>query len=244
MTTQTLTGQRGDTFQLRTEAERNRAFVKAARHSRAVRFLRVALPIVAVGVIAAYFISSSLSVTVGDVQASISGVEVTDGALRMTNPTLKGVDKENGDYVISAAYADQQITEPDLIDLHEIKAEVTGRDKTWSRVNALTGTFDSKKEQLVMKDKIHVETSSGIKGQLTVAEIDMAKQVLHSPAPVVFQMDKSTIRSKTLTFRSADKELEFAGDVRVHLVPKAKPAEGAQAAPVPPPTPKPGDPRR
>lgn len=239
MTTETLTGQRGDTFQLRTEAERNRAFVKAARHSRAVRFLRIVLPVVAVGVIAAYFISSSLSVTVGDVEASISGVEVSDGALRMTNPTLKGVDKENGDYVISAAYADQKVANPDLIDLHEIQAEVKGRDESWSRVNALTGTFDSKKEQLVMKEKIRVQTSSGITGQLTVAQIDMAKQILHSPAPVVFQMDKSTIRSKTLTFRSAAKELEFAGNVRVHLVPKAKPAAEGQAS-APSETLKPG----
>ncbi|MFD0985562.1 LPS export ABC transporter periplasmic protein LptC [Methyloligella solikamskensis] len=243
MTTETLRGQRGETFHLRTQAERNRAFVKAARHSRAVRILRIALPVVAVSVLAAYFISSSMKVTVGDVEASISGIEVTDGALRMTNPTLKGVDEENGDYVISAAYADQEVANPNLIKLHEIKADVNNGDEGWSRMSALRGTFDSENEKLVMNEKIRVQTSSGITGQLSLAEIDMAKQVLHSPNPVVFQMDGSTIRSKTLTFHSAKKELEFAGEVRVHLVPKANKAkeavsgQGSGAAPASAPMP-------
>ncbi|ODA67802.1 hypothetical protein A7A08_00967 [Methyloligella halotolerans] len=235
MTTETLRGQRGDTFQLRTEAERTRAFVKAERHSRLVRILRIVLPVVAIGLLASYFISSSLSVTVGDVEASISGIEVTDGALRMTNPTLKGVDKENGDYVISAAYADQKVENPNLVDLHEIKAEVNSGKNGWSRMTALRGTFDSEKERLVMEEKIRVQTSSGITGQLSLAEIDMAKQVLHSSRPVVFQMDnRSTIRSKRLTFRSADKELEFAGNVRVHLVPKPQTPAGGTSGASPP----------
>lgn len=237
MTTETLRGQRGETFQLRTEAERNRAFVRAARHSRVVRILRRVLPVVALVVIATYFVSSSMSVSVGDMEASISGIEVTDGALRMTNPTLKGVDKENGDYVISAAYADQKVANPNLIDLHEIKAEVNSGEDGWSRMSALRGTFDNEKERLVMQEKIRVQTSSGITGQLTLAEIDMAKQVLHSPEPVVFQMDRSTVHSETLTFHSAEKVLEFAGDVKVHLVPKPKQAlsgEGtAGASPTP-----------
>ncbi len=87
---------------VRSVDERERAFLSAERHSRIVHILRRALPVVAVLVLAAYFVSTRMNVTVGDVTASIDGMEIADGNLRMLNPTLKGADKKNGDYVVKA----------------------------------------------------------------------------------------------------------------------------------------------
>ncbi len=99
-------------YRVRTAEEDERAFSAAAQHSRLVEILRKALPIMAVLVFAAYFISTRLSITVGGVTASVSGIEVKDGNLRMVKPTLKGVDKKKGAYVISADYADQDMKNP------------------------------------------------------------------------------------------------------------------------------------
>ena len=85
----------GQRYRVRTAEEHEQAFSRAAQHSRVVAILRK-LPVIAVLVLASYFISTRLSVTVGGVTASVSGVEVTDGNLRMVNPTLKGMDKKNG----------------------------------------------------------------------------------------------------------------------------------------------------
>jgi lipopolysaccharide export system protein LptC len=112
-------------YRVRSAEEHEQAFSRAAQHSRIVAILRKTLPVMAVVVLASYFISTRLSVTVGGVTASVSGVEVNDGNLRMVNPTLKGMDKKNGAYVVSADYADQDMKNPKMIKLHAIKAELT-----------------------------------------------------------------------------------------------------------------------
>ncbi len=103
----------GPRYRVRTPEERERAFVSAGRHSRMVRILRKSLPVFGLLVLAAYFVSTRLNITVGDVTASIDGMDIVDGNLRMLNPTLEGTDKKNGKYVVRADHADQDIKNPE-----------------------------------------------------------------------------------------------------------------------------------
>jgi len=215
-------------YRIRTAEERVRAFTKAERHSRFVRILRKALPVIAVVVIASYFISTQLSVSVGDMTASIDGIEVADGNLRMTNPKLKGADKKNGQYVIGADYADQDIKSPNLIKLHAIKADVTAPDGGWSRMEADRGAYDSKTERLVMQDNITIATSSGVTGELINASLDSRNKILRSHRPVSFVLPNGTVKANALTLRSAEHTLTFRGKVRVHI---AKPPKQTKPAP-------------
>ena len=146
----------GERYRIRTAEERRRAFASATRHTKFVNFLRKALPIFAVLVLATYFISTRLatSISIGDMNASIEGFEVKDGNLRMVNPKLEGADKKNGKYVIGADYADQDIKNPNLIKLHAIKADLAAIDGGWSRMTAVRGRFDNKTGRLVMHNII------------------------------------------------------------------------------------------
>ncbi len=230
-------------YRLRSADERVRLFTKAERHSRLVAILRKALPVVAVLVLASYFISTRLSVSVGDLTASIDGVEVADGNLRMTNPKLKGADKKNGQYVIGADYADQDMKSPNIIKLHAIKAELSAADGGWSRMNAVRGVYDSKIERLVMQEKITVATSTGVTGELKNASLDTKNQILRSHRPVSFVLPNGTIAAKALTLRSAEHTLTFRGEVKVHVVRPPKDVKSAAkdeapSAPVLPPMPE------
>lgn len=222
-------------YRLRTAEEHERAFLLAGRHSRAVRILRKSLPILAVVVFAAYFISSGLNITVGGVTASVSGIEVKDGNLRMVNPTLKGADKKNGAYVISADYADQDMKKPNLIKLHAIKANLATDTKGWSRMQAARGLFNSESERLFMQDDIRVSTSSGITGKLTFASLEMKSQILRSHQPVAFDLTNGTVSAKALTLRSAEHTLVFRGKVLVHINKVEKKSASAEAGSTPPP---------
>ncbi len=217
---------------VRSADERERAFLSAERHSRIVHILRRALPVVAILVLAAYFVSTRMSVTVGDLTASIDGMEIADGNLRMLNPTLKGADKKNGDYVIKAEYADQEVKNPNLIKLHAITADVSNPSGGWSKMKAVRGKFDSKTERLLMKDRITIETSAGVTGELSYATLDMATQTLRSHNPVSFKLTNGTVRANALTLRSRENTLIFRGKVAVHLIGKKKAAAstGPQAA--------------
>jgi lipopolysaccharide export system protein LptC len=224
----------GQDYLVRSLDDRERAFVNAERHTRLVRFLRKALPVAAILVLLSYFVTSRLgvSISVGDLTASIDGIEVADGNLRMTNPKLQGADKKNGKYVIGADYADQDMKDPKIIKLHAIRAELSSADGGWSRMNAVRGVFDSKSERLVMQDRITVATSSGITGELKHASLMAKTQTLRSHRPVFFNLPNGTIRARALTFRSSDSTLTFRGKVHVHVVRKqAAPKQAAKAEP-------------
>lgn len=225
-------------YRPRSTEEREGAFRRAAQHSRIVTILRRTLPVIALVVLAAYFISSSMSVRVGDLTASISGMEVSGGNLRMVNPKLQGANKENGTYIIGADYADQEIKNPKVIKLHAIKADVASPSGGWSRMNAVRGVFDTRIERLVMQEKITIATSTGVSGTLKHATLDMTTQTLRSHRPVSFVLPNGTVSASALTLRSADHELEFRGKVKVHLTKAAKPEKAgglkpSQAAPAP-----------
>ena len=226
--TELLSGNRG--YRLRSEAERIRAFDRAARHSRLVNILRKVLPALAVAVFAAYFISSRLSMTVGGVTASIDGVQVNNGNLRMLNPKLKGADQKHGSYIIGADYADQDVKTPKIMQLHAIKAELNNPWGGWSRVEAVRGTFDSDAERLIMREAITVATSTGLTGKLSRATLDTKNQTLRSHSPVAFDMVSGTVRAKAMTLHSSEHTLLFRGDVRVHVNKIAKPAPAAGPA--------------
>lgn len=207
----------GPQHHARLAAERERAFLRAERHSRYVQVLRWVLPAVAVLVLAAYFVSTRMNVTVGDLTASIDGMEIADGNLRMLNPTLKGSDKKNGDYIVRAEYADQDVRNPNIIKLHAITADISNPSGGWSKVRAVRGKFDSKSERLLMKDRITVATSTGVTGELSYATLDMATQTLRSHNPVRFDLPNGTVRANALTLRSKENILTFRGNVAVQL---------------------------
>lgn len=220
----------GQSYRVRTPKERERAFLSAARHSQFVHILRKGLPVVAVLVLAAYFVTTRLNVTVGDVTASIDGMEIADGNLRMLNPTLKGADKKNGDYIIKAEYADQDVKNPNIIKLHAIRADVSNPSGGWSRMKAVRGKFDSKTERLIMKDRITIATSAGVTGELKYATLDMATQTLRSHNPVSFELTNGTVRANAMTLRSSENTLVFRGKVAVRLVNEKKDGAGNGAA--------------
>jgi lipopolysaccharide export system protein LptC len=226
----------GQRYRVRTAEERRRAFASATRHTKLVNFLRRALPIFALLVLASYFISTRLATTIsiGDMNASIEGLEVKDGNLRMVNPKLEGADKKNGKYVIGADYADQDIKNPNLIKLHAIKADLAAADGGWSRMRAVRGRFDNKTGRLVMQEKIDIATSSGVSGTLTHATLDTKNQVIRSHRPVAFVLPNGTIRANALTFYSSKHTLTFRGKVAVHIVRPKNEAEAAKPTPAAP----------
>ena len=224
----------GRRYPIRTANERRRAFESANRHTRIVSVLRKGLPVFALLILATYFISSRLAVgvSIGDMTASVEGIEVTDGNLRMINPKLEGADKKNGKYVIGADYADQDIKNPNLVKLHAIKADLAAADGGWSRMKAERGLFDNKTGRLVMRDKITIATSSDVSGELKHASLDTKNQILRSHQPVSFVLPNGTVKANALTFYSSKHTLTFRGKVAVHIVkPETQTKPASQAEP-------------
>lgn len=198
----------------------SRAFQAARRHSRLVRFLRLALPIGVVVVFAAitlmtYFnplrMLTSLPVNIGSMV--IHGTKVT-----MEQPKMSGFTRDARPYLLTADSAAQDLTKPDMIELNSIHAQVQMKDDSTVRLTALKGLYDSKKEILHLNDNIRINSSNGYKGLLSEAEVDIKKGDVVSNHPVRLEMLQGTLDAKRMTITKSGEIVHFDGGVKMTLM--------------------------
>lgn len=209
--------------------EWTKLIARARAHSRLVTRLRILLPVLAVGVAGLYFISPKIRLTIGDMNASVAGVVIEKGRLRMINPKLEGVNDKQGVYVVTADYAEQVVANPDIIYLTGIKAEMKNTQKGWSRLSAPKGTFETKTEKLELIGDIRTAQSSGMTARLTRATIHMKKQLIVSNEPVDVVFLNGTVRSDAMTIHTGERRVIFRDNVRVHV--RKRPEKKAVAKP-------------
>ena len=209
--------------------ERLRAVKKARRHSFVVRVLRVVLPLAAIAVLGLYFISSNLTISLGNMQASVGDIEINRDSLRMINPKLEGVTDEKGEYILTADYAEQDTSDLTTLYLHNVRATLTQADESWSKLTAPKGTFRTKIEQLELSGGIEVSSNTGATVKIDKAKIDMKKQTIKSKDPVEVQTEEAKLTADTLDIAAATKKILFKGNVHLHIVKLPKDAKDAKA---------------
>lgn len=204
-------------------SERRDSFSRAHSHTRLVARLKYALPALAAGILGLYFVSPEIQVSIGDLDASVAGVVIEKGNLRMINPKLEGVNDKQGAYVVTAKYAEQAVADPDIIRLTELSSQMTDSKKGWSRLTSPRGTFQTKTERLALAGDIRVSQSSGMTAALTAADVDMKTQLVTSDQPVKVNFPDGTLDSLTMRIDLDTKRATFKGDVRVRLDRKKQP---------------------
>jgi lipopolysaccharide export system protein LptC len=114
------------------QAAADARYAQAKRHSRRVRQLRLAVPvmvaaamltIVGISLFNPFRILSSLPIDVG--KLGVSGTKIT-----MDSPHLAGFTPDQRPYELWAKSAVQDITTPNNVELHELRAKVQMEDKT------------------------------------------------------------------------------------------------------------------
>ncbi len=211
----------------------DRAFDAARRHSRKVRILRVVIPsAVLLGtiviVLVTYFnplrMLAKLPIDVGNVV--VSGTKVT-----MQKPRVSGFTRDARAYELSADSAAQDITKPDVVELHHVRANVQMLDKSTTKLTADSGLYNSKIETLKL-DRNIVLTSSSYQGRLSEAQIDIRKGNVVSEHPVEVTMLQGILKANRLEIVDSGDLVRFDGGVTmtVKLSKSAAPQEktGAQ----------------
>jgi len=201
-----------------------RDYSRAVRHSRRVRFLKRAIPLgafLAVAlVVGITFLNPFASVgglTLGPV--SVSGTRIV-----MDNPRLTGSQGEARPYEVTALEASQDVREPHLVDLRELRARLTlDAGGNVARVEAATGRFDTQAEFLELTRDVRVVSTSGYTVDLRSASIDFKTGNVTSPDPVRVEFDSGTIEADGINVVENGKVITFEGNVRSVL---AAPALG------------------
>jgi lipopolysaccharide export system protein LptC len=204
-----------------------RAFRAARRHSRFVRMLRIAIPvIVVVGGVGISLITwfnplrmlAALPVNINDLV--VSGTKIT-----MEQPRLSGFTKDQRAYEFTAKAAAQDMTKPNIVELHDIHARLEMQDKTMMTMTAKTGVYDTKSETLKLDHDIVLTSSNGNKGRLSEATIDVRKGNVVSDKPVELEFLQGMLDSNRLEIIDSGDLVRFVNGVRMTLMLNGRPLD-------------------
>jgi lipopolysaccharide export system protein LptC len=219
-------------------------FAIAARHSRMVRVLRIAVP-AAVGMAMATVIGISLfnPFRMPIPKFDMGNLVVSGTKITMESPHLSGYSTEDRrPYELWAKTATQDVTDPDHVELNTLRAKVLMEDQSTVTLDARTGFLDNKQQTLDLHKDIHLVTSGGYEAWLSHAFVDMGKGTVDSEEHVDVKLTNGTLSADGLHITDGGAVVHFDGNVVMHLdhldTDNSATTE-ANAEPAPPPAPAP-----
>jgi lipopolysaccharide export system protein LptC len=210
-----------------------RAFRAAVRHSRFIRFLRVAVPAcIALGVVGTIAVTMLLSGPLGmlaKLPVDIGSLVVSGTKIMMQAPKVAGFTRDNRRYNMTANVAGQDLTKPDLVELHGIHATMEMKNNTTFDTTAKDGIYNSKTDQLTLTDDIVVTASSGLRVLMSEAVIDIKDSRVVSDKPVEVSTATWTIKSNRMEVLDSGDVMRFERGVDVLMLPETTASTGASA---------------
>lgn len=194
---------------------RTRAFARAARHSRRVRLLKVAIPVSAILGLAAVLTLAFFNPFRKIEGLSVGPISVTGTQVTMEMPRLTGFKNDNRPYEVTASAALQDVHKPNLVELRDLRARIITDDQgNAARLEAATGILDTQKEQMELRKDVRVKTDAGQDVLLRSAFVDFKAGSVVSTEEVSVKMPTGVITAAGLEVRDGGKLLTFKGRVR------------------------------
>jgi lipopolysaccharide export system protein LptC len=195
-------------------------FAMAARHSRMVHILRIAVP-GAMGLAMAAVIGISIfnpfRMLMPKLPLDMDNLVVSGTKITMEAPHLSGYTPDQRPYEMWAKTAVQDVTDPDHVDLNKLRTKLLMQDGSTVFLDSLTGLFDNKAQTLDLHKDIHLQTTTGYEAWLTQAHVDMVKNTVDSDQHVDVKLTNGTLTSDRLHIVNGGEVVVFEGNVVMHL---------------------------
>jgi len=215
-------------------------FARAARHSRMVRVLRVAVPAAVVlalaSIVVVQLFFNPFRMLLPKIPLDIDNVVVSGTKITMESPHLAGFSTDQRPYEMWAKAAIQDLTDPDHVELKTLRAKVMMEDKSTVTMDARTGYFDSKEQMLDLRKDIFLQSTTGYEARMTQAYVDINKGTVVSDEHVDVKLLNGTLTADKLRIFNGGEIVRFDGNVVMNLDGLSAPEEPpAPPAPAPPP---------
>ena len=195
-------------------------FATAARHSRMVRILRVAVPAavsVAIAVVVGISIFNPFRMLMPKLPLDMGNLVVSGSKITMESPHLAGYTPDQRPYELWAKTAVQDLTDSDHVELNKLRTKLLMQDGSTAFLDARTGVFDNKAQTLDLHKDIFLKTTNGYEARLTQAFIDLAKNTVDSDEHVDVKLPNGTLSSDRLHMIDGGAIMRFEGNVVMHL---------------------------
>ena len=199
----------------------DRVFRAAARHSRLVRFLRLAIPAGIAAIASIILVTTFLNpfrqiaafpIDLGKI--SLSGTKIV-----MELPRVNGFTTDSRPYELTARAATQDITKPEILELKDVSAQLELKDGQHVTIKSINGVYDTKGELLKLNDHIVLNSSSGYEGHLSEATVNVASGNIVSESPVELKLPNGLLNANRLEVVENGALILFGGGVEMTLTP-------------------------
>jgi lipopolysaccharide export system protein LptC len=212
-------------------------FAIAARHSRMVRVLRVAVPaavILAMTAIVAVSVFNPFRMLLPKLPLDMGNLVVSGTKITMESPHLAGYTPDQRPYEVWAKTATQDVTDPDHVDLKTLRAKVLMEDRTTTvTLDARNGLMDTKQQLLDLHKDIFLQSSTGYEARLSQAFVDMGKGTVTSEEHVDVKLLNGTLTADKLRITGGGEIVRFEGNVVMNLDNLGEPGQPADASAMP-----------
>jgi lipopolysaccharide export system protein LptC len=211
-------------------------FAIAARHSRMVRMLRVAVPaavILAMAMIILVSIFNPFRMLLPQLPIEMGNLVVSGTKITMESPHMAGYSTDRRPYEVWAKTAVQDLTDPDHVDLKTLRGKVLMEDQSTVTLEAVDGRMDTKQQLLDLHKDIYLQTTNGYEAWLSQAFVDMGKGTVTSDEHVDVKWADGKLSADTMKVSGGGEVVRFDGHVVMNIDKLPPPAE-APPEPAPP----------
>jgi len=220
------------------QATMDARFAIAARHSRMVRILRIAVPAVvglAMAGVVAISIFNPFRALMKQLPLDIDNLVVSGSKITMESPHLSGFSPDQRPYELWAKTATQDLTDPDHVELKTLRAKILQEDRSTVTLEARTGLFDTKRQLLDLRKDIFLQSSTGYEARLSQALLDIGKGTVTSDEPVDVKLLNGTLSADKLRITEKGELVRFEGNVKMNLIMDSPEPSAAEPEPAPAP---------
>jgi lipopolysaccharide export system protein LptC len=213
-------------------------FAIAARHSRMVRILRIAVPAVvglAMAGVVAISIFNPFRALMKQLPLDMDNLVVSGTKITMESPHMSGFTPDQRPYEVWAKTATQDLNDPDHVELKTLRAKVLQEDRSTVTMDARTGMFDTKAQLLDLHKDIFLQSSTGYEARLSQALLDIGKGTVTSEEPVDVKLLNGTLTADRLRITEKGELVRFEGHVVMNLIMDSPAPTSAEPAEEPAP---------
>ncbi|RWE72498.1 LPS export ABC transporter periplasmic protein LptC [Mesorhizobium sp.] len=207
---------------------RGEAFNRAQRHSRRVRVLKFAVPLLAAAIAIAFPVYSYLKAPIS-ISVQADGTAFSNGKLVMANPKLNGFTKQKLPYSLTATRATQDVGQQAVIDLEGINAKLPVATDNIVSVDAEHGIYNRDANTMDLTSDVSVTTTDGLAAKFKSIFLDMGKGSMKTSNPVDVSRGGSRITADSMSVEDNGRLVVFENRVRVNIDPTALKAAGVNS---------------
>ena len=195
-----------------------RASRQLAIRSTIIRWVRLILPLIAVGVIGILFAWPQLQ----KVSRSLPQEKNTQAPQiisrnELINPRFESRDSENRPFTVTAKRAQQSANNSDTIILERPMADMTLGEKNWVAAEADNGEFHQKEETLLLTGDVRLFHDAGYELKTTKLLVNMGAQTATTDQSVSIRGPAGTIDATGMQADGTQKNVIFTGPAKLVL---------------------------